>query len=138
MTAFYPTASINTTTLIDFANATLSNIELIALGDGAARVFNSNLTATATRVIDAGSFSNWGTLFYSANETNASRVVLYTRSGNSSVPDAFWSGFHNYSQSGLSIASPSSRYLEWTRFFGRQTPRLSKLNYVNATFNTTS
>ncbi|MBI5636293.1 hypothetical protein HY993_04995 [Candidatus Micrarchaeota archaeon] len=136
VTAYYPTASINTSSLIDFANATLSNIELVALGDGAARVFNSNLTATVSRVLDAGAFSNWGVLHYSANETNESRVVLYTRSGNTSIPDAFWSGFHNYSQTDLDIASPYARYLEWTAVFWPSNSSFRQtLYFVNATFN---
>lgn len=136
VTTYYPSASINTSNLIDFSNCSLYNVELIADGDGAAKIFDSNSTGTISRVVDAGDFVNWGNLFYSVNETSESRVILHTRSGNSSVPDYLWSGFYNYSDSNLSIASPYSRFLEWTAVFWPSNSSFKQILYsVNVSFS---
>jgi hypothetical protein len=59
-----------------------------------------------------------------------SRVQLFTRSGNSQVPDDTWSAWSDAytSADGQTIASPKARFLQWTAILsGSETPVLTSV-----------
>lgn len=103
-----------TTRLIPFGNfvlATTANVgKVFRLGThpAAAGFFESE-------VRDAGSIAGWGQIRWTADLPPGTTLELYTRSGNSSRPDATWSEWSQaYRQaSGEPISSPPARYIQW-------------------------
>ena len=66
-------------------------------------------------VRDAGTVATWGAITWHGSTPAGTSVRLFTRSGNTSVPDETWSpwsGPHTKSI-GEQIASPKARYLQW-------------------------
>jgi sugar lactone lactonase YvrE len=64
---------------------------------------------------DAETVATWGTLSWHGTVPTGSRVELFTRSGNTEVPDETWSPWSAaYSnREGSPITSPKARYLQW-------------------------
>lgn len=100
---------------------------LIPLGDSVlamtanvGKVFRLGTRPAATgtfesEVKDAGTISGWGQIRWTADVSQGSSLELYTRSGNSSRPDATWSEWSEaYRQAdGEQISSPAARYIQW-------------------------
>ena len=68
-----------------------------------------------SEVKDAGTIAGWGQIRWTGEVSQGTSLELYTRSGNSSRPDATWSEWSEaYRQAnGERISSPSARYLQW-------------------------
>jgi hypothetical protein len=68
-----------------------------------------------SEVRDAETVATWGALSWRASNPSSTTVKLYTRSGNTAVPDDTWSPWSGpYSRpDGDSITSPKARYLQW-------------------------
>jgi hypothetical protein len=64
---------------------------------------------------DAQMIATWGTISWRGTVPGGSRVEVFTRSGNSEVPDDTWSAWSAaYSKpQGSPITSPKARYLQW-------------------------
>jgi len=64
---------------------------------------------------DAQMVATWGTISWRGTVPGGSRVEVFTRSGNTEVPDDTWSAWSSaYSNSdGSPITSPKARYLQW-------------------------
>jgi len=66
-------------------------------------------------VRDAETVATWGALSWRGTTPAGASVKLYSRSGNTSVPDETWSAWsaaYTHSE-GEQIASPKARYLQW-------------------------
>jgi hypothetical protein len=63
-----------------------------------------------SRVLDAGASSNWSDLSWTGSQPGGTTVGFETRTGETSVPDAGWSG---WAPVGSPIASPNGRYLQY-------------------------
>jgi hypothetical protein len=68
-----------------------------------------------SEVKDAGTIAGWGQIRWTAELPAGTALELYSRSGNSSRPDATWSEWSAaYREAnGEQISSPSARYLQW-------------------------
>ena len=64
---------------------------------------------------DAETVATWGAISWRGSAPAGTAVKLFTRSGNTSVPDETWSPWSSaYSRSeGEQITSPKARYLQW-------------------------
>ncbi len=64
---------------------------------------------------DAQMVSTWGALSWHGRTPAGSRIELFTRSGNTEVPDDTWSAWSAaYTTSaGAPVTSPNARYLQW-------------------------
>jgi hypothetical protein len=68
-----------------------------------------------SEVQDASTVSTWGTLSWRGGTPAGTSVTLFSRSGNTAVPDETWSPWSSgyTKQEGEQIASPKARYLQW-------------------------
>lgn len=68
-----------------------------------------------SEIRDAETVATWGAISWRGSAPNGTSVKLYTRSGNTSVPDETWSEWSSaYTKaSGEQITSPKARYLQW-------------------------
>jgi len=86
-----------------------------------------------SRVMDAGTLSQWGKIEWEAELMTGSTVQFFTRSGNSSQPDLTWSEWSPPYQraEGEQVLSPKGRYLQFKVKFraesGRRSPFLKKI-----------
>jgi len=83
-----------------------------------------------SEVHDAETISTWGTINWRATQPRGSQLQLFTRSGNSSIPDDTWSGWSDaYTNAdGQPITSPKARFLQWKAVLsGRETPILTSV-----------
>jgi hypothetical protein len=86
-----------------------------------------------SRVMDAGTLSQWGKIEWEAELMAGSTVQFFTRSGNSSQSDLTWSEWSPPYQKaeGEQILSPKGRYLQFKVKFraesGQKTPLLKKI-----------
>ena len=64
---------------------------------------------------DAETVATWGAISWRGSAPGGTAVRLFTRSGNTSVPDETWSPWSSaYSRSeGEQITSPKARYMQW-------------------------
>src|SRR5947207_3750 len=64
---------------------------------------------------DAQMVATWGTISWRGTVSGGSRVEVFTRSGNTEVPDDTWSAWSAaYSNAdGSPVTSPKARYLQW-------------------------
>ncbi len=91
-------------------------------------------------VHDARAIARWGRIAWRATLPGGTKVEIYTRSGNSGVPDATWSDWSpGYATAdGSAVASPPARFLQWrarlTRTSGGPGPVLSgvSVGYVQS------
>lgn len=67
-----------------------------------------------SRPFDAGALARWGTLRWNA-EGAVGQIELYTRTGNSAIPDATWSGWSPMLKdpAGSPIDNPDGRFFQW-------------------------
>ena len=65
-----------------------------------------------SRIIDAGSPANWGTLSWTGDTPAGTSLVLSVRTGNTPTPDGTWTAFNTLPNSGASIDG-SSRYIQY-------------------------
>jgi hypothetical protein len=63
-------------------------------------------------VFDAGSVAQWGKLRWQG-ENGAGAISMRTRSGNSLRPDSTWSDWSQPLRTGVQIASPNARFLQY-------------------------
>ena len=87
--------------------------------------------------VDAGGIARWGTLTWKI-EGKGGRVELFTRTGNSEVPDATWSAWAPVlgEAKGSPIGNVDGRFLQWrARVSGADTESL-RLTSVAATYAT--
>ena len=68
-----------------------------------------------SEVRDASTVARWGTLSWRGSTPGTSAIELTTRSGNTEIPNNFWSDWSvPYTDStGSQIVSPNARYLQW-------------------------
>jgi hypothetical protein len=64
--------------------------------------------------IDAGAPARWGRITWQVDRASG-RTEMYTRTGNSRVPDETWSGWSPamFDPSSSTVASPEGRFLQW-------------------------
>jgi hypothetical protein len=70
--------------------------------------------------LDAGGPARWGSISWRV-EGDSGRVEIYTRTGNSNIPDGTWSGWSPMlvDPAGSRIDNPDGRFLQWrARFVG--------------------
>ena len=90
--------------------ATANPGRLVRMGPGRA-----SRGSYESEVRDAQTVSSWGAIAWRSLATGDGRVELFTRSGNSHVPDDTWSPWAGpyRSADGDQILSPNARYLQW-------------------------
>jgi len=67
-------------------------------------------------VLDAGTVALWGRVFW--RYSGGTAVEISTRAGNTEKPDNSWSDWSGaYQSSGVEIAGPRARYLQWRAVF---------------------
>ena len=68
-----------------------------------------------SKVFDAGMLTRWGMIEWQISEPGTSPVKVYTRSGNTEVPDETWYDWSEpYTEAKEShVVSPPSRFLQW-------------------------
>lgn len=71
--------------------------------------------AYRSEIRDAETVATWGAISWRGSAPSGTSVKLYTRSGNTSIPDETWSAWSSaYTKAaGEQIASPKARYLQW-------------------------
>ena len=83
-------------------------------------------------VRDAGNIAGWGHIRWKADLPAGTSLELFTRSGNSSKPDATWSDWSAAYKNpdGETIQSPPARFAQWKAVFhsaGSQSPSLREV-----------
>ncbi|MBI4475988.1 MAG: WD40 repeat domain-containing protein [Acidobacteria bacterium] len=75
----------------------------------------TNRGSYQSKVRDAETVAAWGTISWRGTAPAGGSIELFTRSGNTAMPDATWSDWAGpYRNSvGEQIASPKARYLQW-------------------------
>jgi len=68
-----------------------------------------------SEVRDAETVATWGAITWRGTSPSGSGVKLFTRSGNTAVPDETWSAWSDpyTKQTGEQVTSPKARYLQW-------------------------
>jgi hypothetical protein len=124
-----------TTRLIEVGNrlyAASANIgKLFRVGDGLA---TSGTYESSVKDTDA--VSSWGKLSWKTD--NKDLIQVFTRTGNTSVPDKTWSDWQPVDATGAT-ASPKARFIQWKgvlKLDGTKSPRLSsvKVPYLQQNF----
>jgi sugar lactone lactonase YvrE len=64
---------------------------------------------------DARMIATWGMLSWRGTTSEGNRIELYTRSGNTAIPDETWSAWSaaHTNAEGSPITGPKTRYLQW-------------------------
>jgi sugar lactone lactonase YvrE len=125
--------------------AKVSSSQVTALltgSDGALHVAASNsgkVYRLDAEVADTGSYlslprdtstvSRWGRIAWSGRTPAGTKVELFTRSGNSAVPDATWSDWSPayVAPSGSGVVSPTARFIQWRARLSRQSKGVTPL-----------
>jgi len=83
-----------------------------------------------SKVLDAGTIVKWGRIKAEMERPRGTKILLFTRSGNSEEPDRTWSRWREVER-GM-IKSPSARFLQWKAILStrdsKKTPLLKSLN----------
>ena len=68
-----------------------------------------------SKVFDAGMLTRWGMIEWQIRESGTSPVKVFTRSGNTEVPDETWNDWSDpYTEAKEShVTSPPARFLQW-------------------------
>ncbi|HMC83157.1 MAG TPA: hypothetical protein VKL61_07980 [Candidatus Polarisedimenticolia bacterium] len=100
---------------------------LYAAGSNTGKVYrlDSDASESGTFVSaprDASTVARWGHIGWRGSAPGGSRVELFTRSGNSAVPDSTWSDWSTayLAPGGTGVASPSARFIQWKARLSRQ------------------
>ncbi len=90
------------------ATGDLGKVYRLDAGQGSGGTFESP-------VHDSNTVARWGRLSWRGETPDGSRLVLRTRSGNSSRPDKTWSDWSEPlgNAGGSQILSPNARYVQW-------------------------
>ncbi len=74
-------------------------------------------------VRDAGTLARWGRISWIGSTPSGTRLELFTRTGNSALPDSTWSDWSPayVSPAGTEVVSPSARFVQWKARLSRQT-----------------
>jgi sugar lactone lactonase YvrE len=86
---------------------------------------------------DAASLARWGQIVWTGEAPSGSKVEVFTRSGNSAVPDNTWSDWSPAytSPGGNKVVSPSARFIQWKARLSRQSKGTSPfLESVSLTY----
>ena len=97
----------------------------------------SSVGVYESRVLDAEMLASWGVIAWRISNPTSRPVKVYTRSGNTEVPDQTWSQWSgSYSNpSGSYIQSVPARFLQWKMEFlqqGESTALTSQRNAVES------
>jgi len=78
---------------------------------------------------DAGTLARWGRISWLGTTPAGTRLELFTRTGNSALPDATWSDWSPayVSPAGTGVLSPPARFVQWKARLSRQTKGASPL-----------
>jgi hypothetical protein len=92
-------------------------------------------------VHDAGAVARWGKLSWVAEGGKGTKLVFWTRSGNSIRPDATWSDWTGplTNPDGSEVRAPNARYIQWKAEFsgeGGNTPVLDSVTVAYLPQNT--
>ncbi|MDA2934353.1 hypothetical protein MYX82_08410 [Acidobacteria bacterium AH-259-D05] len=87
-----------------------------------------------SQVLDAKMLSSWGVISWRMSQPSASSIKVYTRSGNTEVPDQTWNPWKgSYRDSGGShIESAAARFLQWKMEFPAEGGTTSLTSQGNA------
>jgi hypothetical protein len=90
-----------------------------------------------SKVLDAEMLASWGVVAWQMSNSRSRSVQVYTRSGNTRVPDQTWNGWSDsYSEAdGSQIESPPARFFQWKIEFlqeGDSTALTSQRNAVES------
>ncbi len=83
-----------------------------------------------SEVHDAETISTWGTINWRTTRPRSGQLQIFTRSGNSSIPDDTWSSWSEAytNPDGQQITSPKARFLQWKVVLsGKETPMLTSV-----------
>jgi sugar lactone lactonase YvrE len=86
---------------------------------------------------DATSLARWGQIRWIGDYPSGAKVELFTRSGNSALPDNTWSDWSSAyaAASGSKVVSPSARFIQWKAQLSRQSKSVSPfLEAVSLTY----
>ncbi|MCI0568706.1 MAG: hypothetical protein L0Z52_11075 [Acidobacteria bacterium] len=86
---------------------------------------------------DATSLARWGQIRWIGDAPAGAKVELFTRSGNSALPDNTWSDWSSAyaAASGSKVVSPSARFIQWKAQLTRQSKSASPfLEAVSLTY----
>ncbi len=77
-----------------------------------------------SEVKDTQTISTWGQISWKAVVPKDSTLTLYTRSGNTKLPDETWSDWSSAGSdpAGAHVQSPRSRFVQWKAEFGTTNP----------------
>lgn len=78
---------------------------------------------------DAGTLARWGRISWLGATPAGTRLELFTRTGNSALPDSTWSDWSPayVSPAGTEVVSPPARFVQWKARLSRQTRGASPL-----------
>lgn len=83
-----------------------------------------------SKVLDGGTIVKWGRIEAEIEKAKGTKILLFTRSGNSEEPDRTWSEWREVDKE--RIESPSARFLQWKAILStknpKNTPLLKSLN----------
>ncbi len=84
-----------------------------------------------SKVLDTKTASTWGTIRWAGSTPEGTSIQLFSRSGNTSIPNDTWSPWSKAytAKSGEPIESPNARYLQWKGVLngGLDTPTLTSV-----------
>ena len=86
---------------------------------------------------DATSLAHWGQIRWIGDSPAGAKVELFTRSGNSALPDNTWSNWSTAygAAAGSKVVSPSARFIQWKAQLSRQSKSVSPfLEAVSLTY----
>lgn len=107
---------------------------LFAAGSNSGKLFileaeegNSGTFVSPTR--DATTRATWGQIGWRGEAPPGTKVELFTRSGNSALPDGTWSDWSSayLSPDGNGVVSPSARFIQWKAHLSRQVQGVTPL-----------
>lgn len=78
---------------------------------------------------DAKTVARWGRIGWIGSTPTGTKVELFTRSGNSAVPDSTWSDWSPAyaAPAGSGVVSPTARFIQWKARLSRQAKGVSPL-----------
>jgi WD40 repeat protein len=72
---------------------------------------------------DAKTIARWGRIGWTGATPSGTKIEVFSRSGNSTIPDATWSDWSSAyaSREGSGVVSPPARFIQWKARLTRQT-----------------
>jgi len=111
---------------------------LVTSNPGAAYRIESGASETGTYLsvpVDAGGPARWGTIRWRLASAGG-RAEVYTRTGNSRIPDGTWSAWSPVLRNpgGSAVVNPDSRFLQWRIRFAGPDAEQATLSGFEVTF----